>query len=165
MKTLFLTLLATVLLSTALFVTAASSQVAVCNPEVYGLTAELIACTHQLHGHEQWRHGQGTRYHTWDVYRYEAAVLRNYLRRLAERYAMVVRWAPVAQCESGGRWSLSTGNGYYGGLQFSLGTWRAYGGQGMPNEQPAWYQATIADKVRVSSGLQHWPDCGRRYAA
>ena len=58
--------------------------------------------------------------------------------------------------------SLS-GNGYYGGLQFSLGTWRAYGGTGMPNEKPAWYQATIAERIRVRSGLDHWPGCGAYY--
>src|SRR4051812_33344387 len=37
-------------------------------------------------------------------------------------------WSGVAQCESGGNWSINTGNGYYGGLQFSAGTWAAYGG-------------------------------------
>ena len=37
------------------------------------------------------------------------------------------------------------------------------GGQGMPQDQPAWYQAQIADNVRRSSGLNHWPVCGRYY--
>ncbi|CAM5317424.1 hypothetical protein SFUMM280S_10801 [Streptomyces fumanus] len=37
-------------------------------------------------------------------------------------------WDAVAQCESGGNWSINTGNGYYGGLQFSASTWAAYGG-------------------------------------
>ena len=36
-----------------------------------------------------------------------------------------VNWDAVAQCESGGNWSIATGNGYYGGLQFSMSTWRA----------------------------------------
>ena len=73
-------------------------------------------------------------------------------------------WDRLAGCESGGNWGINTGNGYYGGLQFNLGTWQAYGGQGMPNEQPAWYQAQIADRVRVDSGLGHWPHCGAYYS-
>jgi hypothetical protein len=44
-----------------------------------------------------------------------------------------------------------------------MGTWRAYGGEGAPQAQPAWYQAQIADHVRTRSGLQHWPVCGRYY--
>ena len=41
-------------------------------------------------------------------------------------------WDSLAQCESGGNWAINTGNGYYGGLQFNLGTWRAYGGTRLP---------------------------------
>src|SRR5699024_11626715 len=37
-------------------------------------------------------------------------------------------WNKLAQCESGGNWSINTGNGYYGGLQFSQQTWEAFGG-------------------------------------
>ena len=43
-------------------------------------------------------------------------------------------WDAVAQCESGGNWAINTGNGYYGGLQFSPSTWAANGGTGMPHE-------------------------------
>ena len=43
-------------------------------------------------------------------------------------------WDQLAQCESGGNWAINTGNGYYGGLQFNLGTWQAYGGTGYPHE-------------------------------
>ena len=42
-------------------------------------------------------------------------------------------WDQLAQCESGGNWAINTGNGYYGGLQFSLGTWQSYGGPGYPH--------------------------------
>ena len=46
-------------------------------------------------------------------------------------------WDRLAQCESGGNWAINTGNGYYGGLQFNLGTWQAYGGSGLPtSSQP-----------------------------
>jgi hypothetical protein len=90
------------------------------------------------------------------AYAYAVAVARH-------RRELVSRWSGVANCESGGNWAIASGNGYYGGLQFNLGTWQAYGGQGMPNQKPAWYQATIADRVRVDSGLGHWPHCGTYY--
>ena len=44
--------------------------------------------------------------------------------------ADTVDWDAVAQCESGGDWSTNTGNGHFGGLQFSQSTWEAYGGTG-----------------------------------
>ena len=48
-----------------------------------------------------------------------------------------VNWDAVAACESGGNWAINTGNGYYGGLQFTMGTWRANGGIGFaPQRQP-----------------------------
>ncbi len=72
-------------------------------------------------------------------------------------------WDRVAACESGGNWSINTGNGYYGGLQFSLGTWRAYGGSGYPHQQSKAEQVRVAERVRTSSGLHHWPVCGRRF--
>jgi len=84
-------------------------------------------------------------------------------RTRERRAALVAHWQGVAECESGGDWSIDTGNGYYGGLQFSLETWQAYGGRGMPHEQPAWYQAGIAERVRRDSGLHHWPNCGQYY--
>ena len=43
-------------------------------------------------------------------------------------------WDRIAACESGGNWAANTGNGYYGGLQFNLGTWQAYGGSGRPDQ-------------------------------
>ncbi len=46
-------------------------------------------------------------------------------------------WDRLAQCEAGGNWATNTGNGYYGGLQFSLGTWHAYGGAGLPEQRLA----------------------------
>jgi hypothetical protein len=97
----------------------------------------------------------------------EAHRLRVYLRSQREgirRFALVWHWAEVARCESGGDWSINTGNGYYGGLQFTLSTWKAYGGSGYPNHQPAWFQADIAENVRLhGQGLGAWPVCGRFY--
>lgn len=76
---------------------------------------------------------------------------------------LVWHWALVADCESGGNWSINTGNGYYGGLQFTIGTWHAYGGTGYPHEHSAYEQSRVADRVRVASGLGAWPVCGSRY--
>ena len=71
-------------------------------------------------------------------------------------------WDKIAQCESGGNWAANTGNGYYGGLQFSLGTWRAYGGTGLPSDASRATQIAIATKVRdASGGYGAWPVCGR----
>ncbi len=60
-------------------------------------------------------------------------------------------WDRLAQCESGGNWAINTGNGYYGGLQFSLGTWQAYGGSGLPSNASRETQIAIATKVRDAS--------------
>jgi uncharacterized protein YabE (DUF348 family) len=69
-------------------------------------------------------------------------------------------WDRLAQCESGGNWATNTGNGYYGGLQFSLGTWHAYGGSGLPSNASRETQIAIATKVRnASGGYGAWPAC------
>jgi uncharacterized protein YabE (DUF348 family) len=69
-------------------------------------------------------------------------------------------WDQLAQCESGGNWATNTGNGYYGGLQFSLGTWQAYGGSGLPSGASRETQIAIATKVRdASGGYGAWPAC------
>ncbi|WP_279633194.1 resuscitation-promoting factor [Nocardioides euryhalodurans] len=71
-------------------------------------------------------------------------------------------WDQLAQCESGGNWAINTGNGYYGGLQFSLGTWQAYGGPGMPHQQSRETQIAIAEKVRAATGgYGSWPHCSQ----
>ena len=69
-------------------------------------------------------------------------------------------WDRLAQCESGGNWAANTGNGYYGGLQFNVGTWRSYGGSGYPNQASRATQIAIATKVRdASGGYGAWPAC------
>lgn len=71
-------------------------------------------------------------------------------------------WDRLAQCESGGNWSINTGNGYYGGLQFSVSTWRAFGGSGYPHENSKAEQIRIATKVRDNrGGYGDWPACAR----
>jgi hypothetical protein len=69
----------------------------------------------------------------------------------------------IARCESGGRWWVATGNGFYGGLQFTLGTWRSVGGRGMPHEATRLEQKYRAVRVIHSQGLGAWPVC--RWAA
>jgi resuscitation-promoting factor RpfB len=71
-------------------------------------------------------------------------------------------WDKLAQCESGGNWSINTGNGYYGGLQFSLSTWRAHGGSGMPHNASREEQIRIAKKVQASQGWGAWPACSAK---
>ena len=69
-------------------------------------------------------------------------------------------WDRLAGCESGGNWHINTGNGYYGGLQFSLGTWHGYGGTGLPSQHSREEQIRIAIKLRnASGGYGAWPGC------
>jgi nucleoid-associated protein YgaU len=74
-------------------------------------------------------------------------------------------WDRVAQCESGGNWQINTGNGYYGGLQFSHSTWRAYGGDAYAfnaNGATKAEQIRIARRTLAGQGPGAWPVCGRR---
>ena len=73
-----------------------------------------------------------------------------------------VNWDAVAACESGGNWAINTGNGYYGGLQFTMGTWRANGGSGSPHNASRAEQIRVANNVLTSQGIGAWPSCGRR---
>lgn len=74
-----------------------------------------------------------------------------------------VNWSAIAACESGGNWSISTGNGFYGGLQFTEGTWLANGGgQYAPSANlatPA-EQIAVAERVLAGQGIGAWPVCG-----
>ncbi len=71
-------------------------------------------------------------------------------------------WDQLAQCESGGNWAINTGNGYYGGLQFNLSTWQAYGGSGLPSENSRETQIAVATKLRdANGGYGAWPACSQ----
>ncbi|MFC4126300.1 transglycosylase family protein [Nocardia rhizosphaerae] len=69
-------------------------------------------------------------------------------------------WDAVAQCESSGNWSINTGNGYYGGLQFSQSTWEAYGGTGYAHNASREEQIRVAENVLAGQGPGAWPTCG-----
>jgi hypothetical protein len=74
-------------------------------------------------------------------------------------------WDAVAACESGGNWAISTGNGYYGGLQFSSSTWNAYGGTqyaSTANRASKSAQIATAQRVLAAQGPGAWPVCSRR---
>ena len=73
-----------------------------------------------------------------------------------------VNWDAVAACESGGNWHTATGNGYYGGLQFTMGTWHANGGAGSPHNASREEQIRVANNVLKTQGIRAWPVCGRR---
>ncbi len=74
-------------------------------------------------------------------------------------------WDRLAQCESSGNWSINTGNGYSGGLQFAPATWRGFGGAEFA---PAAHQASrteqivVAERVLAAQGWNAWPACSRR---
>jgi len=71
-------------------------------------------------------------------------------------------WDQVAQCESSGNWGISTGNGFYGGLQFTQSTWNAYGGSGNPANASESEQKAVAQRVLAGQGPGAWPVCGPR---
>jgi len=76
--------------------------------------------------------------------------------------ASATDWDAIAQCESGGNWSIDTGNGYKGGLQFLPSTWRANGGTGDPANASRAEQIRVAERVKDSQGIGAWPVCGKK---
>ncbi|HET9174187.1 MAG TPA: transglycosylase family protein [Candidatus Saccharimonadales bacterium] len=71
-------------------------------------------------------------------------------------------WDEIAQCESGGNWAINTGNGFYGGLQFTLSSWRAVGGSGYPNQASKSEQIARAQMLQARQGWGAWPVCSAR---
>jgi hypothetical protein len=71
-------------------------------------------------------------------------------------------WDKLAKCESGGNWKTNTGNGFYGGLQFSHRTWRAHGGTGMAHQASRAQQIAVAERVLANQGWKAWPACSRK---
>jgi uncharacterized protein YabE (DUF348 family) len=65
-------------------------------------------------------------------------------------------WDKIAECESGGNWHINTGNGYYGGLQFSAATWHSVGGPGLPHEHSRETQIKYAKILQQRSGWGQW---------
>jgi hypothetical protein len=74
-------------------------------------------------------------------------------------------WDKLAQCESGGRWNINTGNGFSGGLQFTPSTWRAFGGKefaATAHKASREQQIVVAERVLAGQGWNAWPSCSRK---
>ena len=71
-------------------------------------------------------------------------------------------WDRLAQCESGGNWSINTGNGFYGGLQFTQSSWRAAGGSGSPQNASREEQIRVAERLQQMQGWGAWPTCSAK---
>lgn len=71
-------------------------------------------------------------------------------------------WDRLAQCESTGNWAADTGNGFSGGLQFTPGTWRAFGGTGAAHHASREEQIAVAERVLAAQGWGAWPACSRK---
>ncbi len=70
-------------------------------------------------------------------------------------------WSGVANCESSGNWAANTGNGFYGGLQFTQSTWNAFGGSGNAANASQAEQIRVAENVLAGQGVGAWPVCGQ----
>lgn len=71
-------------------------------------------------------------------------------------------WDALAQCESGGNWAINTGNGFYGGLQFTMSSWAAVGGSGMPNHASREEQIMRGQMLQAIQGWGAWPACAAK---
>lgn len=94
-----------------------------------------------------------------------AAVAIPVLGTASSAQAASLNWDAVAQCESTGNWSINSGNGFYGGLQFTQSTWAAFGGTqyaARADLATKAQQISVAEKVLASQGRQAWPVCNKR---
>ena len=71
-------------------------------------------------------------------------------------------WDGIAACESGGNWAINTGNGFYGGLQFTLSSWRGVGGSGYPNQASREEQIARGQMLQARQGWGAWPVCAAK---
>ena len=71
-------------------------------------------------------------------------------------------WLALRKCESGNRYAVNTGNGYYGAYQFSAQTWRSLGYPGLPHEAPPAMQDEAAQRLQAKAGWGQWPACARK---
>ena len=104
-----------------------------------------------------------------------APVRRVRPRRVRNRFARASRsavrvltgdvWAQLRACESGGRYNINSGNGFYGAYQFHPRTWRGLGYPGLPHQAPPEMQDEAARKLQARSGWGQWPVCSRRIGA
>lgn len=74
----------------------------------------------------------------------------------------VALWEQLAECESGGQWDLATGNGHFGGLQFTAESWAGVGGSGLPHQHTREEQILRAELLEDLQGFGAWPSCAAR---
>jgi LysM repeat protein len=94
----------------------------------------------------------------------KASVKRSTVRRAAATRSSAGNgvWDRLAMCESTGNWAINTGNGFYGGLQFTPSSWRAVGGTGMPHQASKAEQIARAKKLQALQGWGAWPACSKK---
>ena len=80
----------------------------------------------------------------------------------ADPSASVDVWAKLRKCESGGRYDINSGNGYYGAYQFAAKTWTKLGYEGLPHQAAPEVQDEAARKLQTKAGWGQWPACSRR---
>lgn len=71
-------------------------------------------------------------------------------------------WDALAQCESGGNWSINTGNGFYGGLQFTQQSWNGVGMSGSPATATRAQQIEAGERLLAIQGWGAWPACSAK---
>jgi hypothetical protein len=103
-------------------------------------------------------HGRGCQTHSCDVRVAHKTSIRKKRAIVRPHRAWLLQ---TAGCESGGRWHVATGNGFYGGLQFTVRSWRAVGGHGMPHQATRLEQLYRGVLLLRAQGPGAWPVCGR----
>ena len=143
-----------------------------------GDTLRSIACQHGLYGDNAWRKIYDVNPkldHPEELKRGQSLNIPSRKadpdhRRLPKGYDEPPRdrttrrncvWDRLAECESGGNWFINTGNGYYGGIQFSRSSWRAVGGDGYPHQHVRKEPVIRGEKLRDEQGWGAWPGCSR----
>lgn len=81
----------------------------------------------------------------------------------ASNAADLATWEKLAQCESGGNWSINTGNGFYGGIQFTQESWNGVGMTGSPHTASKETQIEAAERLLAIQGWGAWPACSAKY--
>jgi Transglycosylase-like domain len=92
-------------------------------------------------------------------------VSRSFRRVRASALPIGDIWARLRQCESGGRYAINTGNGFFGAYQFHPRTWRTLGYPGLPHQASPEMQDEAARRLQARSGWGQWPVCSRRIGA
>lgn len=152
-------------LSALVLVCALWASPASAEPPVYHSVDEVPAEVRAQHGDEVlsgWIDAYWTNRFIEGYWRRIVAMSEAHDRAQAERAARPSVWDRLAQCESGGNWSINTGNGFYGGLQFSLRSWRGVGGTGYPHQHSREHQIEMGERLRANGGWRHWPACSRK---